>query len=363
MIFSSDEIHAAASKLRPILNKMLVEKQGEIADILKARDEVISRYQPIFSFENIHSITEEDYRSFLIFSNNKHWNSLQRMGPAQTVDMDLLRKALSILVDENRSIKERLDTLLGPSGAMIPRLGPATLTPILLVVYPDKYGVLNNPAKAGLRKLGLWPKFDRETPFSEKYIEINQIYQALTTKLGIDLWTLDALWWAVLIGEEITETGYEQLEDELILPGDIDIAELPRFGLEHYLQEFLRDNWERIPALSDWVLYEEDGDLVGYEYNTGEIGRIDLLARHKREPQWLVIELKRNQGSDQTIGQVLRYMGWVEANLKEPGEEVLGLVICNTSEPALEYALKHTHNVDMMLYEVQFNLHKPEIKK
>jgi RecB family endonuclease NucS len=70
------------------------------------------------------------------------------------------------------------------------------------------------------------------------------------------------------------------------------------------LHEFLRDNWERIPDFKEWSLYEENGDIVGYEYNTGEVGRIDLLARHKTDPRWLIIELKREQGTDETLDQV-----------------------------------------------------------
>jgi len=362
MNFSPDEIHVAASIARPFLNTILAEKEGEYAKVLKSRDEVILRYQHIFAPENIANLTAEQYRSFLVYSNNKHWKSLQRMGPAHTANMDLLRKALAILVDENRSINERLNILLSSAGPMIPRLGAATLTPILMIVYPEKYSVLNNPVEAALRKINLWPSFPRDISFSEKYSQVNQISLALANELSIDLWTLDTLWWAILLERGANpDTEAEPISDEANFEiTTADFGELPRFGLERYLQEFMRDNWEKIHEFDEWQLYEQDGDLVGFEYNTNEVGRIDLLACHKKKPQWLVIELKRNQGSDQTIGQVLRYMGWVEKNLvKEASEQVYGLVICNSIDPSIQYALKHTRNVNVLLYEVQFQLHKP----
>ena len=85
---------------------------------------------------------------------------------------------------------------------------------------------------------------------------------------------------------------------------------------------------------------------------------IDLLARHKKEPKWLVVELKRGQSSDQTVGQVLRYMGWVRENLASPEEKVQGLIISHSEDKKIRYALKHTSNVELNLYEVDFNLKK-----
>jgi len=39
-------------------------------------------------------------------------------------------------------------------------------------------------------------------------------------------------------------------------------------------------------------------------------------------PRWLVVEHKRNQTSDQTVGQLLRYIGWVKRHLAEDGDVV-----------------------------------------
>ena len=284
------------------------------------------------------------------------------MSPYHTHDMDLLRKAVSILVDETRPIKDRLNELLPPmGGSLIPRFGRATITPILMVTYPDMYAVLNNPVEAGLRNLGLWPEFSRDTPFSEKYYELNQVMLALSRELGVDLWTLDSLWWSIPVGLGGSDGAEDEPTGILVDPPTsippLDEPGIARFGLERYLQEFIRENWDNIPQLRGWSLYEEDGDIVGYEYNTGEIGRIDLLARHKKDPRWLVIELKRNQSSDQTVGQVLRYMGWIKKNLAESNDEVEGMIISSCTDSTLGYALEFSRNVKQLLYEVSFKLH------
>ena len=94
---------------------------------------------------------------------------------------------------------------------------------------------------------------------------------------------------------------------------------------------------------------------AGYEFVT-PVGRIDLLARHKRDPRWLVIELKREKSSDAVVGQVLRYMGWVKRHLVEGGETVEGLVVATEGDPQLHYALDVVPSVSFKSYEVEFRL-------
>jgi RecB family endonuclease NucS len=53
--------------------------------------------------------------------------------------------------------------------------------------------------------------------------------------------------------------------------------------------------------------------MVSQQYQTA-MGPIDILAQDKKSQQYVVIELKRDQTSDQTVGQLARYMGWLEEN-------------------------------------------------
>jgi len=314
--------------------------------IVITRDEVLERYQPLFSKEHIPDITEEEFRSFLIFENNKHWSGMHRHGPKMCADMKLLREALLLLSDESQLIEERIEKAI----SMVRGMGKAVATAILLVMYPDKYGVWNNTSEEGLKRLDLWPKFNRNSSFGENYAVVNKILFNLREKIDVDLWTLDAIWWA-LINKDIPE-------EEPILP---DAQQ--RFGLESHLHEFLRDNWDKIELGNEWELYKEPGDdEKGFEYPTG-IGNIDLLIKHKTEPRWMVIELKRNQTSDKTVGQILRYIGWVKAELAEAGEKVEGLIIAHQADDKILYALKAVDDVKLKLYEVEFHLIEPNTNK
>lgn len=106
--------------------------------------------------------------------------------------MENLRAAVSTLVDESEPLAERFDVAL----TMVHGVGPATLTPMLLLAYPDRYGVWNGTSEPEMRDRGLWPTFPHGSSFGKKYEIINSALIDLAAGLGVDLWTLDALWWA-----------------------------------------------------------------------------------------------------------------------------------------------------------------------
>jgi hypothetical protein len=347
-------LDAALARLRQIHAD--AGRDPELRELIAARDSVLARYQPMFTPEGVQRLTEEDFRLFLQFKNNRHWVSLQRLGPAICTDMGRLRKALAILLDESRPVRARLNDLVPPKGpAFVPRLSKAVLTPILLIAYPERYGVWNQVSEGAMKTLGVWPDFESGQAFGHKYEQVNGQLVEIAGAVGVDLWVLDALWWRV----EREPGSLKGLETPDILEesqgvGSADTAQ--GFGLERHLHQFIRDNWDKTSLGRDWKLYEEDGEEVGYEYPCGAIGRIDLLARHRKDGRWLVVELKRNQTGDQVLGQVLRYMGWVERNLAGKNGRVEGLVIAREAEEGLRYALSVAPAVGLQLYEVDFRL-------
>lgn len=287
----------AVSTLKTILAK--AQNDTALTASTQARDEVLTRYQSTFDINKLPSLSEEEFRQFLHFKNNRHWISLQRMGPAICSDMNRLRQALTILLNEDRPIRERLNELVPVTGpAFVPRLSKAVLTPILLICHPGQYGVWNQISEGAMKTLEIWPNFQRGEPFGDRYVKVNGILNELAQDVGVDLWTLDVLMWRV-------ESPFEISNDETQLPVDVvgslqdgESSAAQTFGLERHLQDFLRDNWAHTELGKNWDLYEEDGDPeAGYEYPCS-VGRIDLLAKHQREPRWLVIELKLSvQGS------------------------------------------------------------------
>ncbi|MYI66808.1 MAG: AAA domain-containing protein [Gemmatimonadetes bacterium] len=175
-------------------------RQGQdegLSQIVGAQSEVLRRYQLVFSDENLPHLTREDFVGFLQYKNNRHWSGIHRHSSKITEDMDALRDALRILLDESLPLRERLDLLYPPTGGkLIQGFGPATFTPVLFVRYPKKYGVYNRPLETGLKKLGLWNDLlPSATPFSERYVKVNELLLDFARELDIDLWTLDALWW------------------------------------------------------------------------------------------------------------------------------------------------------------------------
>ena len=66
---------------------------------------VRKRYQPVFTPDNLPTLTEADFLSFLNFKNNQHWMGLHRKGPEICSDMNRLQTALGVLLDESRRSK------------------------------------------------------------------------------------------------------------------------------------------------------------------------------------------------------------------------------------------------------------------
>ena len=357
-----DSLESALARLRSILASQQLDE--EFHGLVTARDRVLARFQPMFLASAIPALTEKQFHEFLLLRNNRHWSGLHRMGPVITKDMDALRGALVDLLDESRPVGNRLSDLIPWSGvgSRVKRLGKAVLTAILLVAHPDRYCVWNGTSEGALRELGLWPDFERGATTGERYEQINGICLEVSKALGVDLWTLDACWWRVLKPLDAVEAEPDEdpdLIDELDLESGVLPAEAATvtFGLERHLHDFLLDNWEHTELGAEWDLAEEGGDIRNYGYERPTpVGRIDLLARHKAEPRWLVIELKRGRTSDRTLGQVQRYMGWVMEELAEPGELVEGLIIALADDLQLRYALRAAQNVGFMRYEVDFRL-------
>ena len=93
-------------------------------------------------------------------------------------------------------------------------------------------------------------------------------------------------------------------------------------------------------------LSDEEG-ITGVEFPVG--GRfIDILAldRHDR---YVVIELKVSR--DRVVGQLLRYMGWVEQNM-EALQPARGIIVANEITADLKLACSRVPDVRLIEYEI-----------
>ena len=131
------------------------------------------------------------------------------------------------------------------------------------------------------------------------------------------------------------------------------------FYMENQLEDFIISNWDNTQLGKKYDLIYEEGDLKSKQYRT-DIGIIDILARDKKTNSYVVIELKRNQTSDDTVGQLMRYMGWVKRELKD--NNVKGIIIAGKYDKKLDYALEYApFDTDVFIYNVSFTLN--EFKK
>lgn len=104
---------------------------------------------------------------------------------------------------------------------------------------------------------------------------------------------------------------------------------------EKQIENFFRDNLELIePGLK---LYKK-GNKTGQQFETPDGGILDLLTVTPNG-KFVVIELKRDQTSDETVGQTLRYMGWVKRNLAPPKSIVRGYIVARDFDKYVTYAL------------------------
>lgn len=286
----TDSYEKALTRLREALENSSTD--SELSDILSARDQVIARFQPMFTAAGIDRLTREQFKEFLLFKNNRHWTGLARLGSSITRDMDALKQALHGLVDESVPIDERIDRFYPDGKTLIRRLGKAVLTPILLIAYPDRYGVWNNTLKNAMKELGLWPDFKRGLSLGAKYARINAVLLKLAEDLDLDLWRLDALWWRIGTKGKPSESAWvvragehgEQeevaLSQSVAVIGFLELPDLAGFDTK----ECLADSCKKLfPEYSS----SQVGNLVGQMWD---------FSKRITESDLILLPLKSQRG-------------------------------------------------------------------
>lgn len=127
------------------------------------------------------------------------------------------------------------------------------------------------------------------------------------------------------------------------------------FAMEKHLEDFLVANWAQTELGRDWDIYTDEGELVGQQYPT-DTGPLDILAISKDRNRLLVVELKKGRASDAVVGQILRYMGFVQDELAEPKQTVEGVVIALDDDHRLRRALAMVPTIRFYRYKMSFQL-------
>lgn len=141
-----------------------------------------------------------------------------------------------------------------------------------------------------------------------------------------------------------------------LISTDTSVEDPSSFALEEHLEDFLVKNWPHTELGKDYDIYEEDGEKA-QQYQT-DTGPLDILAISKDKKRLLVVELKKGRASDAVVGQTLRYMSFVQDDLAEDGQTVLGAIIAHEDDQRIRRALTMTPNIAFYRYQVSFKLMK-----
>jgi len=216
-------------------------------------NKVIGKYGKLFHPDNIDNLTAQDFLEFIDFKNNTHWSGLARHGNNITQDMGKFKKTLKILLDEKIPIANRIKRIRDKNSNEYHRyLGPAYYTPILLVVYPEKYPVINNVVKSALSELGIYQKYDSKEEWVA-YIEAREEILNIAKENNLSLWKMDWVWW--------NTTKRDQIDRPIALCWSTDgLEKLDSFGnvLSQKNRVYWGVNW------SPTQLREDDYPLTGY---------------------------------------------------------------------------------------------------
>jgi restriction system protein len=71
-----------------------------------------------------------------------------------------------------------------------------------------------------------------------------------------------------------------------------------------------------------------------------------------------VVELKKGRASDNVVGQIQRYMGYVLEELAEEHQTVKGIIIALEDDNRIKRALAVAQNIEFYRYQVNFKLFK-----
>ena len=158
----------------------------------------------------------------------------------------------------------------------------------------------------------------------------------------------DGTWIVTAKGVQLADDSEDVYIAEEVAANDNDI-DGTQLSLERDLEQALLRRLDQLePGLS---LFQRPGTR-GQQLDTNVVGRLDLLAEDS-DGRLVVIELKAGKADDRVVGQILRYMGWVQHAIAD-GAPVRGLIVASDFTERARFAAAAVPTVDLKQYEVQF---------
>ncbi len=225
---------------------------------------------------------------------------------------------------------------------VIPKLLSIYFPQTFLPIFNDQdffiSKLLNSAEETESRGLDLYLDYNFRLLKAKEYLE-----QEYGKKLGT--FEFAKLLYFSFPKEQATEPGENapRIDDNHIF----DALEVP-----HY-QSLLHRNFNRLfPNLKYFDV--ETQQAKNGQYDTQVVGTMDILAIDDKG-DFVVIEIKR-RSTDDTIGQILRYMGWTKEELCKDKQKVRGIIVAESKDLKLDFALKVIPEVRFMKLSLSITL-------
>jgi len=337
-----------------------VERKEEI-------DSIRQRFQQTYNKQRIDSLTIEDYfpglgRKENCLAYDLEWGT-KDLGSIKggskykygyEADFLKIKILLQKVVSIDSAVAYQIDGKFSNELQFIANLskeingfktGRTVIPKLLSIYYPGLFLPIFNDQDAFLPKL-LISGYITESAGLELYLENN--FKILKTKEKLEAIvgkTIENFEYNLLLYATFPKVPEEVTQNELL---KIDTPEIIQkfeaLEVQHY-QTLLHRN---MPILFPNLKYfdEEEQTRKNGQYDTQAVGIMDMLCIDENR-NFVIIELKR-QGTDKTLGQILRYMGWTKEELCKDGQKVKGFIIAEHKDKYLDFALKIIPDVTFM---------------
>jgi len=251
---------------------------------------------------------------------------------------DKLRK---LLFGEDSEFVERIDGFFQLKG-----IGVQTLSQFLVVIDPTKYPLMTSLTKElleldskqdedayqiAMERFGVSDK-SKYLKRTLDYLRDLVIFEEIKNSLALEKYSSvnNLIWFARKLSDE--DEQFEALK------------EYSSVSLESDLRDYLENKLH---------LIEKGLKLIKKEFDTGEVGQIDLLCKDK-DGYTVVVELKKGRTNDKVVGQTLRYLGWI---IENQTKKARAIIIVNEPDEKLNYALKPLEDkITLKYYKVNFEI-------
>ena len=173
----------------------------------------------------------------------------------------------------------------------------------------------------------------------------------------------------ILVGQ-LTESkadpaGLQRIAQRLSVTAQVDqelqVEDLEENLLESAIEEHIVANWQETPFAAEGVklFCNARDEVIGRQYPIGGWS-IDLLGWQERQRCWWIIELKRGRASDRVVGQVGRYLGWVDRYMTRPRERTRGVILARSISTRLRHACYPFPQIDAWTFNDDLRVQRPE---